>query len=424
MKILVIGSGGREHSLCWKIVQSPLVDELVCTPGNAGIAQIAKLESVSADDVDGLVALAKAGAFDLVVVGPENPLADGLVDRLKQQGIAAFGPDAAGARLESSKAFTKAVCAKGNIPTARFGAFTDPDAAKAFLSSLAPPYVLKADGLAAGKGVVITQDRDEADREIEAMLSGKFGEASKTLVIEEFLHGEEASIFALCDGKTAIPLIAAQDHKRAFDGDEGPNTGGMGAYSPPPVAPQAIVDQAMAKMILPTLQVLADAGTPFSGVLYAGLMIDKGEAKLIEFNVRFGDPECQIIMARMQSDIVPYLKACAAGTLDQLPPLDWDERPGVTVVMAAKGYPGSYTKGDAIKGLDIANAIDGVTVFHAGTRAGDDGVILASGGRVLNVTALGDTLDGAIKAAYRGVDAIDWPGGFFRRDIGWRARAE
>tara|TARA_R110002073_G_scaffold29006_17_gene91638 strand:+ start:1764 stop:3035 length:1272 start_codon:yes stop_codon:yes gene_type:complete len=422
MKILVIGSGGREHALCWKIAQSPLVEELVCTPGNAGIAHIAKLETVKANDIDGLVALAKAGRFDLVVIGPEDPLAGGLVDRLREIGIAAFGPDASGARLESSKAFTKAVCAKGNVPTARFGAFTDPAAAKAFLDTVEPPYVLKADGLAAGKGVVITEDRGEAETEIDAMLSGKFGNASKTLVIEEFLHGEEASVFALCDGKTAVPLVAAQDHKRAHDGDKGPNTGGMGAYSPTPAAPQSVVDQAMSEMILPTLETLEEAGAPFSGVLYAGLMIDKGKARLIEYNVRFGDPECQIIMMRMQSDIVPYLKACAAGNLGQMPPIDWDDRPAVTVVMAAKGYPGNYEKGTEIKGLDAANALDGVTVFHAGTTTGADGKILASGGRVLNVTAIGDDLPGAIRQAYAAVDMIDWPEGFCRRDIGWRAQ--
>ena len=423
MKILVIGSGGREHALCWKIAQSPFVDEIVCTPGNAGIAGIARLESVRADDIDGLVTLARDGRFDLVVVGPEDPLAGGLVDRLAQTGIPAFGPDASGARLESSKAFTKAVCAKGNIPTARFGAFTDPEAAKGFLGTLAPPYVLKADGLAAGKGVVITESRSEAESEIDAMLSGKFGEASKTLVIEEFLHGVEASVFALCDGLTAVPLVAAQDHKRAHDGDEGPNTGGMGAYSPTPAAPPAIIDQTMRDIIRPALEVMAEAGSPYRGVLYAGLMIGADGPRLIEFNVRFGDPECQIIMTRMQSDILPYLKACAAGTLGQLPPIDWDERPAVTVVMASNGYPGSYEKGTPIKGVDDADALKGVTVFHAGTVRGEDGVLRANGGRVLNVTAIGRDLDEAIARAYAGVDKIDWPGGFCRRDIGWRARA-
>lgn len=422
MKILVIGSGGREHALCWKIAQSPLVDEIVCTPGNAGIAKVARLESVKADDIDGLVSLAKSDNFDLVVVGPEDPLAHGLVDRLAEAGIPAFGPDASGARLESSKAFTKAVCAKGRIPTARYGAFTDPKAAKDFLTTLAPPYVLKADGLAAGKGVVITEDRAEADAEIDEMLSGKFGEASKTLVIEEFLHGVEASVFALCDGKSAVPLVAAQDHKRAHDGDEGPNTGGMGAYSPTPAAPQDMIDRTMREIINPALEVMAEAGSPYRGVLYAGLMIGPDGPKLIEFNVRFGDPECQIIMARMQSDIVPYLKACAAGTLGALPPIDWDARPAVTVVMAAKGYPDAYEKGSVIGNLDAADAIDGVTVFHAGTKAGPDGATLANGGRVLNVTAIGDDIGDAIARAYRGVDAIDWPDGFCRRDIGWRAR--
>lgn len=421
MKILVVGGGGREHALCWKIAKSPLADELYCAPGNAGIAECATCVDISAEDVPALIEFAIEKAIDLVVVGPEAPLVAGLSDQLRAIGIPVFGPSAQAARVEASKAYTKALCDKAGIPTARYGTFTDAAAAKAFLDELDPPFVLKADGLAAGKGVVIAASRKDAGSEIDGMLSGRFGDASRTLVIEEFLTGEEASIFALCDGKTAMPMIAAQDHKRAFDGDEGPNTGGMGAYSPTPVADAKMIRKTMDEIIMPAIKELAAAGTPYSGVLYAGLMIDKGEPKLIEFNARFGDPECQILMMRMLTDIVPYLKACADGTLDQMPPLSWHGSAAVTVVMAADGYPGSYKKGSVIKDVEKANALEQVTVFHAGTKRDETGNLLACGGRVLNVTARGKTHSEAVERAYEAVDCIDWPNGFCRRDIGWRA---
>lgn len=421
MKILVVGGGGREHALCWKIRKSPLVDQLYCAPGNAGIAQEAECLDIAAHDVSALTDFAIEKAIDLVVIGPEAPLVAGLGDRLRAIGISVFGPNADAAQVEASKAFTKELCDRANIPTARYGKFTDPETAKAFLDGLSPPYVLKADGLAAGKGVVIPETREAAEAEIDEMMSGKFGEAGKTLVIEEFLKGEEASFFALCDGTAAIPLIAAQDHKRVHDGDEGPNTGGMGAYSPTPVAGPGITRRTMNEIIMPAIRMLAAEGMAYSGVLFAGLMISEEGPKLIEFNARFGDPECQILMMRMLSDLVPYLKACADQELDRMPPVSWHGSAAVTVVMAAKGYPGDYEKGTEIRNVDTADAMDQVTVFHAGTKRGPDGRLLANGGRVLNVTALGNSYRDAIDRAYQAVDAIDWPGGFCRRDIGWRA---
>ncbi|MEE2525355.1 phosphoribosylamine--glycine ligase [Hyphobacterium sp. HN65] len=421
MKILVVGGGGREHALCWKIAKSPLVEQLWCAPGNAGIADVADCVAIAADDVPALVDFSIENAVDMVVIGPEAPLVKGLGDRLRAIGIAVFGPDAAAAQVEGSKAFTKALCDRANIPTARYGTFTDPASAKAFLDGLEPPYVLKADGLAAGKGVVIPETREEAEAEIDDMMSGRFGDASRTLVIEEFLNGEEASVFALCDGNTAIPLTAAQDHKRAHDGDQGPNTGGMGAYSPTPIAGNAIIRETMDRIILPAVKTLKAEGMPYSGVLYAGLMIGKDGPKLIEFNARFGDPECQILMMRMLSDIVPYLKACADGKIDQMPPISWHASAAVTVVLAAKGYPETYKKGTEIRGVDAANELAQVVVFHAGTKRSDDGHLLANGGRVLNVTAMGSSYRAAIDRAYEAVDLIDWADGFCRRDIGWRA---
>ncbi|WP_109260998.1 phosphoribosylamine--glycine ligase [Hyphobacterium indicum] len=421
MKILVVGGGGREHALCWKIRKSPIVERLYCAPGNAGIAQEADCVDIAADDVFALTDFAIDKAIDLVVIGPEAPLVAGLGDRLRAIGISVFGPNADAAQVEASKAFTKELCDRAGIPTARYGKFTDPQEAKTFLDSLSPPYVLKADGLAAGKGVVIPETREEAEAEIDEMMSGKFGDAGKTLVIEEFLKGEEASFFAFCDGITAMPLISAQDHKRAHDGDKGPNTGGMGAYSPTPVAGPAIVRQTMDEIILPAIKTLADEGMPYSGVLFAGLMISEDGPRLIEFNARFGDPECQILMMRMLSDIVPYLKACADQELGGMPPLSWHGSAAVTVVMAAKGYPGDYEKGTEIRNVDAASAMDQVTVFHAGTKRDAEGRLLANGGRVLNVTARGNSYREAIDRAYQAVDVIDWPGGFCRRDIGWRA---
>ncbi len=420
MNILLVGSGAREHALAWKIAQSPLTGRLVCAPGNAGIGEIAELVPVAAGDVAGQVRLAREMEAGLVVIGPEQPLADGLADRLAEEGIAAFGPSRAAARLESSKAFTKDFCIRHNIPTAGYRTVTDMDEARAFLDTLSPPYVLKADGLAAGKGVVIAPDRETAEAEAAEMLSGRFGDSSRTLVIEEFLTGEEASVFALCDGTTAVPLAAAQDHKRVGEGDTGPNTGGMGAFSPTPVAGEAMIEQVMDEIIRPTVAGMAAEGAPFKGVLYAGLMIGTDGPKLIEYNARFGDPECQVLMMRLKSDIVPALDAAAHGTLDRLAPLEWDSRPAVTVVMAAEGYPGEPRRGTVIGGLEDASDMQGVEIFHAGTALNERGETIAAGGRVLSVTARGETLRHAVERAYAAIARIDWPGGFCRRDIAWR----
>jgi phosphoribosylamine--glycine ligase len=420
MKILLIGSGGREHALAWRLRQSPSVTGLVCAPGNPGIAESARLADVKVTDVDGLVKLALAEKADLVVVGPEAPLAEGLANKLNAAGIPVFGPEQAAARVEASKAFTKDLCAKANVPTAASRTFTEAAPAKAFLAGLKPPYVIKADGLAAGKGVVIATDRAEAEAEIDEMLSGKFGAASAQIVIEEFLEGEEASFFALCDGMHAIAFGGAQDHKRVGDGDTGPNTGGMGAYSPAPILDAAMIERVMRTIILPSLKALADAGTPYRGVLFAGLMIGPEGPKLIEYNARFGDPECQVLMLRLQSDLAQILYAAATGKLKEAPTAVFDPRPAVTVVLAASGYPGTPKAGGPIRNLDAANALDGVKVFHAGTSL-KDGEIVASGGRVLNVTAIGDTLQDAVRQAYKAVDLIDFKDGFCRRDIGWRS---
>lgn len=423
MNVLLIGSGGREHALAWKLKQSPLVDKLTCAPGNAGIAEVADIVDVKADDVIGLLALVQRDAYDFVVIGPEQPLALGLVDELKARGVRVFGPDKAAAQLESSKAFTKDLCDRYNIPTAAYGVFTDLDEAKAYLTTMDAPYVLKADGLAAGKGVVIPETLAEAEAELDEFFSGKFGDASQTVVIEEFLRGEEASFFAICDGTTAIPLIAAQDHKRAFDGDQGPNTGGMGAYSPAPVFTDEILAQTMEQIIAPTLHGMAKDGHPFTGVLFAGLMITDSGPKLIEYNVRFGDPECQVVMRKMQSDLMALFLSAEAGTLADADAPSWFTDPVVNVVLAAKGYPGSYEKGTVIEGVPDANARDGVVVFHAGTRRGRNcGKLKANGGRVLNITASGDTLQDAVNLAYAVIDQdIDWADGYCRRDIAYRA---
>lgn len=423
MNVLLIGSGGREHALAWKLRQSPLVKKLTCAPGNAGIAEVADIVDVKADDVIGLLALVQRDAYDFVVIGPEQPLALGLVDELKARGVRVFGPDKAAAQLESSKAFTKDLCDRYNIPTAAYGVFTDPDEAKAYLTTMDAPYVLKADGLAAGKGVVIPETLAVAEAELDEFFSGKFGDASQTVVIEEFLRGEEASFFAICDGTTAIPLIAAQDHKRAFDGDQGPNTGGMGAYSPAPVFTDEILAQTMEQIIAPTLHGMAKDGHPFTGVLFAGLMITDEGPKLIEYNVRFGDPECQVVMRKMQSDLMALLLSAEAGTLADADAPSWFTDPVVNVVLAAKGYPGSYEKGTVIEGVPDANARDGVVVFHAGTRRGRNcGKLKVNGGRVLNITASGDTLQDAVNLAYAVIDQdIDWADGYCRRDIAYRA---
>ncbi len=422
MKVLLIGSGGREHALAWKLSQSELVRDLVCAPGNAGIAQLASIAPIPADDIIGIIALVQSGGFDFVVVGPEQPLALGLVDALQDLGVKVFGPTQAAAQLESSKAFTKELCSRYNIPTAAYGVFTDLKNAKAYLKTMKPPYVLKADGLAAGKGVVLPETRNEAEAELEEFFSGKFGEASNTVVIEEFMSGQEVSFFAISDGITAVPLIGAQDHKRAFDGDKGPNTGGMGAYSPAPVFDDAALALVMDKIIQPTIHGMAKDGHPFVGVLFAGLMMTPEGPKLIEYNARFGDPECQVLMRRLQSDLMEIFIAAESGDLDKLTAPAWFNDPVVNVVLATKGYPGKYKKGTQIKGIENANEMDGVVVFHAGTKLNDKGAFCAAGGRVLNITAQASNLEDAVARAYKAIDeAIKWPGGFCRRDIAHHA---
>ncbi|HYF23978.1 MAG TPA: phosphoribosylamine--glycine ligase [Caulobacteraceae bacterium] len=419
MNVLVVGSGGREHALVWKIKQSPLVKRLVAAPGNPGMETLAERRPVGVTDVDGLLALAREIRADLVVVGPEAALEAGLADRLAVAGIPCFGPSAKAARLETSKAFTKEFCDRHGIPTAAYAVFDDPERAKAFLHELQPPYVIKADGLAAGKGVAISPDRRDAEAEIEARLSGRFGEAGSRVVIEEFMAGEEASLFALCDGERAVLFGGAQDHKRAFDGDLGPNTGGMGAYSPAPVFTPELVQAASERIVAPTVRGMAAEGTPYKGVLYAGLMATAEGPKLVEYNARFGDPECQVLMLRLRSDLVPYLHAAATGGLGRLIEPVWRAEAAVCVVLAARGYPDSPIPGSTIRGAEQDFGPD-VAVFHAGTaRKGE--TLTAAGGRVLNVCALGATVAEARERAYAAVARIDWPGGFHRSDIGWRA---
>ena len=420
MRVLVVGGGGREHALCWTIAASPLVEALFCAPGNAGIAADAACVPIAAEDIDGILRFAREESIDFVVVGPEAPLVAGLVDRLEEAGVKAFGPTAAAARLEGSKAFTKDLCARYGIPTAEYGRFTDLRAAESFIATRPLPVVVKADGLAAGKGVVIAQTRDEARAAAREMLAEqRFGAAGEEIVIEQFLSGEEASFFALVDGETALPLATAQDHKRVGDGDTGPNTGGMGAYSPAPVVTEEVAERIMTRIVRPTVAAMKAEGRPFKGVLYAGLMIEDGEPRLLEYNVRFGDPECQVLMVRLASDLLPALVASADGVLDMFD-LRWHDDAALTVVMASKGYPGAYEKGSVIGGLDALSAGSGVTVFHAGTTE-DGGRIRAVGGRVLGVTALAPSIAAARQLAYKAVDAIDWPEGFCRRDIGARA---
>lgn len=422
MNVLVIGSGGREHALSWKIAASPLVSKLYCAPGNGGIAAVAECVPLKVMDFDAIVAFCKSKQIGFVVVGPEDPLVGGLVDRLDSEGIKSFGPSAAAARLEGSKGYTKDLCAEFNIPTAAYGRFADAAAAKAFIAEKGAPIVVKADGLAAGKGVIIAMTADEAMAAIDEIFSGRFGAAGAEVVVEEFLEGEEASFFALCDGATALPLATAQDHKRVHDHDQGPNTGGMGAYSPAPVLTPALVDRVMREIIEPTVAAMKSRGTPFKGVLFAGLMLTKSGPQLIEYNARFGDPETQVLMARLKSDLLPALMAAHDGTLDKVT-LDWKTDAALTVVMAANGYPGAYEKDTEIEGLEAAGALPDVQVFHAGTRRDEDGRIFAIGGRVLNVTATGATVGAAQAQAYKAVDLIDWPEGFCRSDIGWRAVA-
>ena len=411
MDILLVGGGGREHALAWKIAKSPLVSRLVCAPGNAGIAGVCETVTPEGD----LAAYAASEGFDLVVVGPEAPLADGLADRLAAHGVPCFGPSQAAARLESSKAYVKDLCAAAGIPTARSGTFTDEAEARSYLGGMDAPYVVKADGLAAGKGVVIAHTLDEARAAVSDMLGGRFGEAGARVVIEEHLSGTEVSLFALTDGESVLPFGAARDYKRAHDGDEGPNTGGMGVVAPPPALTAEAEARAYAEIVEPALAAMRDRGTPYVGVLYAGLMLTEDGPKLIEFNCRFGDPEAQVLMRRVRSDIVPALWGAATGRLGGVG-LDWRTEACVCVVMAARGYPGAYEKGSVIGGLEAAEAA-GAVVFHAGT-AERDGEVVASGGRVLGVTATGETVAAAREAAYAAVGEIDWPEGFCRRDIG------
>jgi phosphoribosylamine---glycine ligase len=418
MRVLLIGSGGREHALAWALAASPLCDKLYAAPGNPGIAQEAECVALAVTDLDGIVAFARREKIDFVVVGPEAPLVAGLVDRLEAAGIAAFGPSAAAAQLEASKGFTKDLAAAANIPTAAYRRFSDAVAARAYVRAQGAPIVVKADGLAAGKGVTVAMTVAEAEAAIDGALVDKnFGAAGAEIVVEEFLAGPEASFLALVDGTNVLPLVSAQDHKRVGDGDTGPNTGGMGAISPAPEFTPAIEAAALATILKPTVAAMAARGTPFKGVLYAGLILTKDGPKLIEFNVRFGDPETQALLPRLKSDLLPALIAARDGDLKDFD-LRWDTRPSVSVVMAAKGYPGEPKRGGEIKGLDAASA--GVHIFHAGTRS-DGGRILADGGRVLNVTALGDTMSEARRRAYDAIAKIDWPDGFCRRDIGGNA---
>ncbi len=419
MRILVVGSGGREHALCWSIAASPLCTKLFCAPGNAGIADVAECVPVGAMDIPGIVDLAKREKIDFAVIGPEDPLAAGIVDALAAAGVKAFGPDKAAARLEGSKGFLKDFCARHSIPTASYARFTDRDKAIAHVRAKGAPIVVKTDGLAAGKGVVVAMTVDEALAAIDAsMLDRRFGAAGAELVIEGFLEGVEASFFALCDGEHALPLAGAQDHKRVGDGDTGPNTGGMGAYSPTPLIDAAMRERVMAEIIRPTLAGMKKEGSPFKGVLYAGLMIGRNGPQLIEFNVRFGDPETQVLIPRLKSDLLPALIASADGGLDRFE-LRWHDDTALCVVMAAEGYPETPRKGTEIRGLAEAAKVPGVTIFHAGTKP-DGARVLANGGRVLGVVGRGKDAKTAQAQAYAAVDRIDWPEGFCRRDIGWQ----
>ena len=419
MNILILGSGGREHALAWAVLQNPKCDRLIVAPGNAGIADIADCAQLNIEDGGAVATFAAENAIDFVIVGPEAPLAAGVADRLRDAGISVFGPSAAAARLEASKSFTKEICDAANAPTAAYAHFTDLKAARAYVRAHGTPIVIKADGLAAGKGVIIAQTEAEAIAALDDMFGGAFGSAGAEVVIEEFMDGEEASFFVLCDGKSVLPIGTAQDHKRVGDGDTGPNTGGMGAYSPAPVMTDAVTEAALEQIVKPTMAEMARRGMPFQGVLFVGLMIKDGQPRLVEYNVRFGDPECQVLMMRLGAQVFDLMQAAAEGRLDQAQ-VNWADDHALTVVLAAKGYPGSYEKGSAIEGLDALPETSRQMVFHAGTSR-VDGQVVATGGRVLAVTARADTLVDAQQSAYDMVDQITWPEGFCRRDIGWRA---
>lgn len=420
MKILVVGGGGREHALVWKIAQSPLVEKIYCAPGNPGTAALAQNVSIKVDQLDELLAFAKGEEIDLTVVGPEQPLSLGIVDLFEAHGLKIFGPAKNAAVIEASKAFSKDLMKKYDVPTAAYGVFTAVDEAEAFIDRTGAPIVVKADGLAAGKGVIIAQTVQEAKAAVRDMLSGNaFGSAGSRVVIEEFLSGEEASFLAITDGKNIIPLASAQDHKAVFDGDQGPNTGGMGAYSPAPVVTPDVHGVAMRDVLRRTVDGMAAEGRPYRGVLYAGLMIKEGQVKTLEFNARFGDPECQPLLMRMKSDIVPLLLAVANGDISGMS-IEWHDAATVCVVMASGGYPGDYRTGDVIDGLEDAAQLEDVYVFHAGTSV-RDGHCVTSGGRVLGVTAMGKTVKAAIESAYQAVSHISWSGAHFRKDIGQKA---
>ena len=417
MKFLVVGSGGREHALCWAIAASPLCDALYCAPGNAGIAREAEcLPDLKAENLAGIEVFARENAIDMVVVGPEGPLCDGLVDKLEAAGIRAFGPSAAAAQIEGSKGFMKDLCAKYGVPTAKYRRFRDPLLARAYVAQQSGRVVIKADGLAAGKGVVLPETQAEAIAAVEqAMIKGAFGKAGAEIVVEEFMKGEEASFFAVVDGKNAVAFGTARDHKRVGDGDIGPNTGGMGAYSPAPAVDEAMHERIMSEIIQPVVDGMAAEGAAYKGILYAGLMLTAEGPKVIEFNCRLGDPEAQVLLPRLQSDLIPAMFAACDGVLDQFD-LRWYDEAAVCVVMAANGYPGSYEKGTEIKALGSLSDLLDVLPFHAGTTLDGD-KIKATGGRVLGITGLGDTIQEARDRAYVAIDRIDWPEGFCRRDI-------
>jgi phosphoribosylamine--glycine ligase len=421
MNVLLIGSGGREHALAWALAASPLLDKLYCAPGNAGIAEVAECISVNVSDHAAVVQFCRDHDIGFVVVGPEIPLVAGIVDDLTAARIKVFGPSKAAAQLEGSKGFTKDLCREFSIPTGAYGRFGDARSAKAYLATQKLPIVVKADGLAAGKGVVIAETAVAAEAAVDACFAGAFGSAGAEVVIEEFLEGEEASFFALCDGEHVLPLATAQDHKRVGDGDTGPNTGGMGAYSPAPIMTPEMTRRVMDEIIRPTVRGMAAKGTPFKGVLYLGVMITRDGPKLYEYNVRFGDPEAQVLVMRLKSDLLSALVATVDGVLGTFD-LRWHDDAALTVVMASKGYPGDYAKGTEIRGLEAARKVPGVEIFHAGTRR-EGNRLLGTGGRVLCVTARGKTVGEAQQRAYQAVRAIDWPGGFYRTDIGWRAVA-
>ncbi len=419
MNILILGSGGREHSLAWAVKQNPKCDRLIVAPGNAGIAAIADCAEIDILDGDAVATFAEENAISFVIIGPEAPLATGVADRLRAAGLLVFGPSEAAARLEASKSFTKEICDAAKAPTAAYAHFTDADAARDYIRDQGAPIVVKADGLAAGKGVIVAMTESEALTAIDDMFDGSFGDAGAEVVIEEFMEGEEASFFVLCDGKTILPVGTAQDHKRAFDGDLGPNTGGMGAYSPAPVMSDEITQKALDEIIRPTMDEMARRGTPFQGVLFCGLMIQNGQPRLVEYNVRFGDPECQCLMMRLGGQILDLLQACAEQRLHEIK-VNWADDHALTVVMAAKGYPGAYARRTVIEGLDSLPEDSFHMVFHAGTAAAD-GNIVANGGRVLNITARGASLAEAHEKAYAMAQNVNWPDGFYRSDIGWRA---